>query len=584
MSDTIDTVTAGGSNPGRSGRESGVKSDPRPEIVAEGFPTRRRPRWIELATSADHKDVGRVMIVAALGFLFIALIELLLMRLQLAIPENSLLTPVTFNRMLSLYGATAIFLFAIPLALGFFYYLVPLQIGARGTALPRLGQLGLWLYIAGATVLYAGFLFTPSEAGVNPLAPLSELAFLPNNGVDAWAAASGLATLGFILTAINLVATLRKMRAPGMAWRRLPVFAWSAAIGSWLLLVIGPVMLAAITMLLIDRNFDGIFFADGSGGAPLLWEHMSWIFFTGAYMLILITALGAIAEIIPVFARKPLFNRGAVIGSLLAIAVIGTLAWMQNMMTSPIGIGWMYFAMIMSLALIVPFGLILFNLIATMVGGALRMRAPLLFAVGAISMISIGITAEMVHSMVAVSWRLHNTTDATAATHFALIGGSVFGGFAALHYWFPKMTGHTMGETLASFSFWTMVAGTLLTFVPLFFAGGDHGQVVDAYKFFDGTGVNADNLIATIGAFVLAIGILLTLANAMLSRSGGARAGHDQWGGDSLEWFALSPPEPHNFDVLPDVRSERPMRDIRTAIAHRSRRAEQAARETQPVA
>ncbi|HEY6549767.1 MAG TPA: cbb3-type cytochrome c oxidase subunit I [Solirubrobacterales bacterium] len=582
MSDPIGTVTAGSSNPGRSGRESGVASAS-PEIVVDGFP-RRRPRWIEITTSADHKDVGRVMVVAALGFLFIALVELLLMRLQLAIPENSLLTPVTFNRMLSLYGATAIFLFAIPLALGFFYYLAPLQIGARGTALPRLGQLGLWLYIAGATVLYAGFLFTPSEAGVNPLAPLSELAFLPDNGVDAWAAATGMATLGFVLIAINLVATLRKMRAPGMAWRRLPVFAWSAAIGSWLLLVIGPVMLAAIAMLLIDRNFDGVFFADGSGGAPLLWEHLSWIFFTGTYMLVLITALGAIAEIIPVFARKPLFNRGAVIGSLLAIAVIGTLAWMQNMMTSPIGIGWMYFAMIMSLALIVPFGLILFNLIATMVGGVLRMRAPLLFAIGAISMISIGITAEMVHSMVAVSWRLHNTTDATAATHFALIGGSVFGGFAALHYWFPKMTGRTMGETLARFSFWTMVAGTLLTFVPLFFAGGDHGQVVDAYKFFDNTGVNADNLIATIGAFVLMIGILLTLANGMLSRSGGARAGHDQWGGDSLEWFALSPPEPHNFDVLPDVRSDRPMRDIHTAISRRSRRAEGASGETQPVA
>ncbi len=555
----------------------------RPEVVADDFP-RRRPRWIELTTSADHKDVGRVMIVAALGFLFIALVEFLLMRLQLAIPENSLLTPVTFNRMLSLYGATSIFLFAIPLALGFFYYLAPLQIGARGTALPRLGQLGLWLYIAGATVLYAGFLFTPSEAGFNPLAPLSELAFLPNNGVDAWAAANGLATLGFVLIAINLVATLRKMRAPGMAWRRVPVFAWSAAIGSWLLLVIGPVMLAAITMLLIDRNFDGIFFADGSGGAPLLWEHMSWIFYTGTYMLILITALGAIAEIVPVFAHKPLFNRGVVTGSLVAIAVIGTLAWMQNMMTSPIGIGWMYFAMIMSLALIVPFGLIVFNLIATMIGGTLRMRAPLLFSVGAISMISIGLGAEISHSMVAVAWRLHNTTDATAATHFALVGGSVFGGFAALHYWFPKMTGRTMGETLARFSFWTMLAGILLTFVPLFIAGSDHGQVADAYKFFDGTGVNVENLISTIGAFVLAIGILLTLANGLASRTGGARAGHDQWGGDSLEWFALSPPEPHNFDVLPDVRSDRPMRDIRTAIANRSRRAEAAARETQPVA
>jgi cytochrome c oxidase subunit 1 len=558
-------------------------SPSRPEVVVDGFP-RRRPRWIEIATSSDHKDVGQVLIVAALGFLFIALVELLLMRLQLAVPENTLLTPVTFNRMLSLYGATAIFLFALPLALGFFYYLVPLQIGARGTALPRLGQLGLWLYIAGATVLYAGFLFTPSEAGVNPLAPLSELAFLPNNGVDAWAAACGLATLGFVLIAINLVATLRRMRAPGMAWRRVPIFAWSAAVGSWLLLVIGPVMLAAITMLLIDRNFDGIFFADGSGGAPLLWEHFSWIFFTGAYMLILITALGAIAEIVPVFAGKPLFNRSAVAGSLVAIAVIGTLAWMQNMMTSPIGIGWMYFAMIMSLALIVPFGLIVFNLIATMIGGSLRMRAPLLFAVGAISAISIGLGSEISHSMVAVAWRLHNTTDATAATHFALVGGSVFGGFAALHYWFPKLTGRTMGETLARFSFWTMAIGILVAFVPLFIAGGDHGEVVDAYKFFSGTGVSALNLIATIGTFILAIGILLTLANAIVSRNSGARAGHDHWGGDSLEWFTLSPPEPHNFDLLPDVRSDRPMRDIREAIAHSTARAERAARETQPVA
>jgi len=556
---------------------------PPAEIVVDGYP-RKRPRWIELATSADHKDVGRVMIAGALGFLFIALVELLLMRLQLAIPENTLLTPVAFNRMLSLYGATAIFLFAIPLALGFFYYLVPLQIGARGTALPRLGQLGLWLYLAGATVLYSGFFFTPTEAGVNPLAPLSELAFLPNNGVDAWAAATGLATLGFVLVSIDLVATLRRLRAPGMAWRRMPVFSWAAAICSWLMLAIGAIMLAAIAMLLIDRNFDGIFFADGSGGAPLLWAHLSWIFFTGAYMLILIAALAAIAEIVPVFSGRPLVGRGTVIGSLAAIAVIGTLAWMQNMLTSPIGIGWMYYAMVMSLALIVPFGLVFFNLISTMVGGSLQLRAPLLFAAGAISAISIGLASEVSHSMVAVAWRLHNTVDATAATHFALVGGSVFGGFAALYYWYPKLTGRTMGETLARISFWTMAVGTLIAFVPLFLAGTDHDQVVDAYKFFSGTGVGTENLIATIGAFVLAIGILLTLANAIVSRSGGARAGHDQWGGDSLEWFALSPPEPHNFDVLPDVRSARPMQDVREAIAHSTARADAAPRETQPVA
>ena len=263
-------------------------------------------------------------------------------------------------------------------------------------------------------------------------------------------------------------------------------------------------------------------------------------------------------------------------GSLAAIAVLGTLAWMQNMLTAPIGIGWMYFAMLMSLALIVPFGLIVFNLIATMIGGALRMRAPLLFALGAISSISIGLAAEIEQSMVAAAWELKNTTDATAATHFALVGGAVFGGFAALHYWFPKMTGRTMGENLARISFWTMALGILLAFVPLFLAGGEQGQVIDAYKFFDGTGVNVYNLIASIGTLVLAVGIVMTLVNAIPSRVNGPEAGHDPWGGETLEWFTLSPPEPHNFDVLPDVRSARPMRDIRDAIAHRTASTERA--------
>jgi len=557
---------------------------PRPELVADGFQS-SRPRWAQLTTSADHKDVGRILICGALGFLFIALVELVLMRIQLLVPENTFLDPVSFNRMLSLYGTTAIFLFALPLVLGLFYYVAPLQIGARGTALPRLGQTGLGLWVAGATVLYAGFLFTPSEAGINPLAPLSERAFLSSNGVDAWAAATGLATLGFVLLSINLVATLQTMRAPGLAWRRMPLFAWAATVGSWLMLFIGPVLLAALTMLMIDRNYDGTFFADGTGGAPLLWQHLSWIFFTGGYMLILIFAFGALAEIGSAFSRKPLFNRTVTMASLAAIAVVGTLAWMQNMLTAPIGIGWMYYAMLMALALTVPFGLVIFNLIATLAGGTLRMRAPLLFALGAIFSISVGLASELVHSLVAAAWHLRNTTDATAATHFALVGGAVFGGFAALYYWFPKMTGRTMGESLGRISFWTSLVGLLLAFVPLFFAGALEGQVVDAYKYFGDDDVTAYNVIASIGVLILFVGILLTLANAIFSRGNGPAAGHDPWAGETLEWFTLSPPEPHNFDVLPDVRSAQPLRDIREAIGHRTRRSEQAAaRESQPVA
>jgi heme/copper-type cytochrome/quinol oxidase subunit 1 len=561
-----------------------MSEQPRPEIAVDGFPRRRRG-WSQLVTSADHKDVAKILMVGSGGFLFLAALELLLMRLQLAIPENTFMEPQTFNRVLSLYGATSIFFFALPLVMGLFLYIAPLQVGARGTALPRLSQIGGLLWIAGAVVLYSGFLWTPSEAGVNPLPPLSELAFLSNNGVDAWLTACGFATLGLVLIAIDLSTTLKVDRAPGMAWSRAPIFAWTAAVGSWLLMFIGPVLLAAFTMLMIDRNYDGTFFADGGGGAPILWQHLTWIFYSGAYMLVLIFAFAAVAEIFSTFSGNPIFNRQAVMTSIVAVAVIGTLAYMQNMYTAPIGIGWKYFGMLMALALIVPVGLLFFNLIATLNGGALRMRAPVLYAIGALVAISVGLAAELQQSLVGAAFYLKNTTDSTAATHFALIGGAVFGGFAALHYWFPKITGRTMGEQLGRIAFWTMALGTAVAFVPMAVAGWEEDQVVDAYKFFNHSGVNFWNLLSSIGVLILFIGVVLVLANAVASVRGGARAAHDPWAGDTLEWFTLSPPPAHNFDVQPDVRSDRPMRDIRESIARRARQVEErAAHESQPVA
>jgi heme/copper-type cytochrome/quinol oxidase subunit 1 len=554
----------------------------RPELAASEYP-QRRPGWIELATSADHKDVGRMFISGSLGFLLVATVEWLLMRLQLAIPENTLLRPEFFNRILSLYGETAIFLFAIPLVVGVIYYVVPLQIGARTTALPRLGQLGFWLWAGGAATLYVSLVFTPPESGVNPLPPLSSIAFAPSNGADVWLGSTGLICLGFICFAVNMIVTLRNMRAPGLAWRRLPPFAWAATIGTGLLGVISVVMLGAITMLMFDRNVNGVFFEGDAGGAPLLWQHLSWIFFTGTYMLIVIFALGAISEIIPTFSRKPLFNREAVMASLAAVAVLGTLAWMQNMYSDPIGIGWDYFAMAMAMATVIPFGLIIFNLLATMFGGSLRLRTPMLFALGALSMTATGLATELAHSSVGVGWQLHNTTDATACTHYALVGAGVLGGLAALHYWYPKMTGRVLGESLGRISFWTILAGLNIAFFPLVLAGLQ-GQVVDGYKYYGSTGVSADNLVATIGAFVLAIGIVLALANLVLSLRGGVASGPDPWGGTSLEWFAPSPPAPHNFDVVPDVRGHEPLRDIRDAIARRRERAGTEDAESQPVA
>ncbi len=544
-----------------------------------------RPRWVQLATSPDHKIISMILISAAFGSAFLAAVELVLVRLQLAVPENVFLTAVTFDRLLSVYGVTAIFLFALPLSIGLLYYVVPLQIGARATALARLGQTGVWLFMLGGFVLYASFLFTPPEAGINPLPPLSEIAFTSNNGVDVWIASTGLATLGLLMIVIDLLVTVRNLRAPGMAWRRAPFFAWTAAIVSWLFVVIAPVFLAAVTMLLIDRQAGGGFFGGGVGGAPLLWQHLSYIFFTGAYMIIAITALGAISEIVQTFTRREIPGRSVIIGSMVVIAVIGTLAWTQNMITAPIPSGWKYYGMLLSISLIVPFGLIFWNLISAVGSADFNMRAPLRYAMAALSLASIGLIVEVSQSTIAIGSQLQQTYDAWAATHFTLIGFAVFGGLAAISYWYPKITGRELDEDRARISFRIIFVGTLIALVPLFGAGVE-GQVTDSYRFFSSDGVSGFNLIASIGTLIFFIGLVLTIGNLIKSRTEGAVATPDPWRGDSLEWLALSPPPAHNFDVLPDVRSTQPMRDIRESLAQSVPAADEGspAGETQPVA
>lgn len=553
----------------------------RPEIA--GGESQDSPGWSRLATSPDHKVISLILISAAFGSAFLAAFELVIVRLQLAVPENVFLNAVTFDRLLSVYGTTAIFLFALPLCIGLLYYVTPLQIGSRGTALPRLGQTGLWMFIIGGFLLYATFLFTPPEAGINPFPPLSQEVFTPNNGVDAWIAATGMITLGLLLLSIDLLVTVRNLRAPGMAWRRAPIFVWSAAIVAWQMVVIVPIFLAALTMLMIDRQLGGSFFTGGAGGAPLLWQHLSFIFFTGAYMGVAVTMLGAISEVVQTFTRRPLPGRETVIGSLAAIATIGTLAWTQNMITAPLGSGWKYYAMVMSISLIVPFGLIFYNLISAVSSSNFQMRAPLRFAMGALSLASIGLAVEVSQSTIAVGSQLQQTYDAWAATHFTLIGFALFGGFAAISYWYPKMTGRMLDEQRAKISFWVMFAGSLIALVPLFGAGVED-QVTDSYRFFADENVAGFNLVATLGTVVLFIGILLAIGNLIRSREAGAAATPDPWRGESLEWLALSPPEQHNFDVLPDVRSAQPMRDIRESLVRREAGQETPAGESQPVA
>jgi heme/copper-type cytochrome/quinol oxidase subunit 1 len=555
----------------------------RPELVTDGVPA-PGPRWFELATSTDHKDIGRIFIGVALSFLVLGLVAFLLTRLQLVVPENTLIEPVTFNRLLSVGTAALVVLFAVPFAIGLYTYLVPLQIGARQLAFPRLASLALWFYIAGGVVLFVSFVYTPPETGPVNWPPLSDDVFTSNNGPDVWITAVGLTVLGLVLQAVNLAVTISRLRAPGLAWRRLPTFTFSAAVSSWVLLVAGPAMLAALTMLEIDRTFNGVFFDPGEGGAPVYYQHLSWIFFNGCYLLFLLPAIGAISEILPTLSGKPLLSRRAVGWSMGALAGFGLLAWMENMFTGSIPVGWLYMAMAAALLMMIPLGVIFFNWLATLAGGAIRLRAPMLFALAAISTLSIGLAGELAHAVIPVNWLLADTTDATATTGYVLVGGPVLGGLAALHYWFPKMTGRAMGESLARLSLILILVGAHLTFIPLVLAGLE-GQPVDVYKYFDVENLDLYNLLATIGSFVLAIGIVVSLVNAIASISGGARAGHDPWLGDTLEWFAPSPPPPHNFDVVPDVRSDEPMRDIREAVKAREATAEaEPAESREPVA
>jgi cytochrome c oxidase subunit I len=542
-----------------------------PEVVSERIEG-SRPDWLSNATSADHKVIGRMYIAGALSFCAAAVTLLVLMRIQLIVPDGTLLRPEIFDRMLSTYGATALVLFAVPLLIGLIAYVVPLQIGARGIALPRLASLSFWLYVAGGVALFASFLYRPSEAGTTAQPPLSVEPFTAgSDGVDAWIIGVGLATLGFVLFAICLVATMHGSRAPGMVWRRVPLFSWAATVGSWLLLVVGPVMLAALTMLFVDRHFDGVFFDPGDGGKPTLYQHLSWIYFTGMYVFVVLGAFGTISEILPTFTRQPQFAHRTIAFSLAAFAVLATLAWMQNMYTAAIPRGFLYFTMLMALSAAIPVGLILFNWIATISGGRPQVKLPMLYALGAIVLTTIGLAGEWAQSVIPVAWQTTDTGVAWGDTHFALIGAGVLGGFAGLYYWFPKISGRLMGSSLGRASFWAILVGAIVMILPIQLAGLE-GMPTDVYKYFGDTGISGLNLIASLGSFLLAIGIILTLVNAAASYNNGARVGHDPWGASTLEWYALSPPPAHNFDRVPDVRSNEPLLDIRDAIHRRATR------------
>ena len=550
-----------------------------PEIVMHGL--RERPRgWLGWLTTTDHKKIGIMYLFLTFIFFIIGGVEALIMRLQLAVPDGTLVTPETYNGLVSMHGTTMIFLFIVPVLAGFGNYFVPLMIGARDMAFPRLNALSFWLLAFGGVAFYASIFFEPPQAGWTSYAPLSDDAYLPSGGVDAWIFLIHLTGLSSMVGAINFVATIHNMRAKGMGWGRMPLFIWTILVYSYLLIIALPAIAAAVTMLLTDRHFGTDFFDPTGGGDPVLWQHLFWFFGHPEVYIMILPAFGIISEILPVFARKPIFGYRAIAAATVSIAFLALLVWAHHMFTTPTATVVLVFFMLSSFLIAVPTGIKIFNWIATLWKGSIVMKTPLYFAAALPALFVIGGISGVILAVFPVDWQLHDSYFIVAHIHYVLFGGSVFGIFAGIYYWFPKMSGRMLSEGLGKLSFWVMFVGFNMTFLVQHSAGLS-GMPRRIYDYPESAGWWGFNLISTIGSFMLGIGVLLTVINVIRSIKHGKIAGNDPWKGNTLEWFTQSPPPENNFDVIPRVRSVEPMKDIRREV---KKAGEPAGSVAQPVA
>jgi cytochrome c oxidase subunit 1 len=538
-----------------------------PEISLRDFPE-RRARWVEWVTTSDHKKIGILYFFTTAFFFLVGGVEALLMRIQLGSADNTFLDPTTYNQLFTMHGTTMIFLVIVPIFAAFGNYLVPLMIGARDMAFPRLNMLSWWLLVFGGIVLYVSLFFSAPEAGWTSYAPLSDDSFLPSHGVDAWILSLHLVGLSTIIGAINFIVTIHNMRAPGMSWSRMPLFVWSILIYAYLIILAISSLAATLAMLLIDRNFDGTFFNQNQGGSPLLWQHLFWFFGHPEVYIMVLPGFGILSEVIPVFARKPMFGYKAMATAMAAIAFVSMLVWAHHMFATPLSVAVLVFFMLSSFAVAVPTGIKIFNWLATLWRGNIEFRVPLLFAVGFIAQFVIGGVTGVILATFPVDWQLTDTYFVVAHMHYVLFGGVAFGIMAGLYYWFPKMSGRMLSEGAGKVSFWLMVLGFNLTFLPQHSAGLS-GMPRRIVEYSSNSGLEGYNLVSTIGSFVLALGVLVTVANVFWAMRNGRPAGPDPWKANTLEWFTPSPPPEHNFDTIPVVRSVEPMKDIRRAAQER---------------
>jgi cytochrome c oxidase subunit I+III len=520
---------------------------------------RPAPGFVGWLRSVDHKSIGLRYIVTALVFFLLAGIEAAVMRAQLARPEAAILGPDAYNQFFTMHGTTMMFLFAVPVMDAMAIYLVPLMIGARNVAFPKLNAYGYWVYLFGGAFLYLMFfLNTGPDTGWFSYVPLAGPAFSPGKRVDVWAQTITFTEIAALVAAVEIIVTVFKNRAPGMTLHRMPLFVWAMLIQSFMVLFAMPWIATASQFLAMDRLVGTHFFNPAEGGDALLWQHLFWFFGHPEVYLILVPALGFVSAIVATFTRRPVFGYSAMVLSLIATAFLGFGLWVHHMFATGLpALGESFFSAA-SMMIAIPSGIQIFCWIATIWAGRPRLAVPFLFVLGFVVVFVMGGLTGVMMASVPLDQVVHDTYFVVAHFHYVLIGGAVFPLFGAIYYWFPKATGRMLSERLGRWHFWLFLVGVNVTFFPMHRLGLE-GMPRRVYTYLAETGWGDLNLLASAGAVLVAVSVVIFLVNVAVSLRSGAAAGDDPWGADTLEWATTSPPRPYSFPFIPVVESRAPL-------------------------